>query len=156
MPATATRKPAQKPARRVNISRPVNGVHAVHMTIGTGEKAKHFGYYIASIPADFGLGFYVEKFATEQVEGEEAIYHVNIDLTGGHHSCTCKGGTYCGHCKHQEAILALLKSGKIQASQRRAKPEPKPAPMPADEHDTPVLYCPECRRHYLDRCECGV
>ncbi len=120
--ATKSRKRV-KPERRVTISPPVNGGYAMLMTIGTGDKAKRFGYYVDPIPADFGLGFRFEKFAIDKVEGAPSEYDVNIDLQRGFHSCTCKGNTYCGHCKHVESILALIKCGKIAAPQQPA-PEP--------------------------------
>ena len=116
--ATQTRRTVRsrrsvKPARRVYIGQPCNGVYAVSMIVGEGEKAKHYGYYLSPIPADFGLGFHFEKFAVEQVEGEPSDYDVNLDLARGYHGCTCKGNTYRGHCKHVESLLALIAAGKI-------------------------------------------
>jgi hypothetical protein len=126
----------------VNVSKPVNGTFAVHMTIGTGEKAKHFGYYLTPIPADLGLGFHVEKFGVEQIECEPSEYDVNLDLERGYHSCTCKGNTYHGHCKHVEALLSLIQSGKI------AVPAPKqPArrePWCSHCNDNPEMHCSHC------------
>ncbi len=111
--APKSRKPAVKPERRVEISKPVNGTVALHMTVGTGEKAKHFGYYVSRIPADFGLGFHFEKFETEKEEGKDSEYDVNIDMQTGRHTCTCNGHTYCGHCKHVEALVSLIRAGKL-------------------------------------------
>jgi hypothetical protein len=123
--ATKSRKRV-KPERHVTLGTPTNGVFALHMTIGTGEKAQHFGYYVQPMPADFGLGFHFEKFDVEKVEGEPSEYDVNIDLQRGYHSCTCKGNTYCGHCKHVESILALIKSGKIAVPAAKQPPAPEP------------------------------
>ena len=111
-----------KPERRVQMSKIVNGGFAIAMTIGSGETAKQFNYFVEPIPADFGLGFHFEKFIHQQVEGEPSEYDVNIDLQRGYHSCTCKGNTYCGHCKHVESILALIKSGKIAVPAERNPP----------------------------------
>jgi hypothetical protein len=110
---TRNRKPRPKPEPHVTLGIHTNGVYALHITIGTGDKAKHFGYYVRRIPAEFGLAFRFEKFETERVEGEPSDCDVLIDLDRGYHSCTCKGGTYHGHCKHAESILALIQSGKI-------------------------------------------
>jgi len=115
-----------KPERRLAIGTAGNGLFALAMTIGTGEKAQHFGYYVRRIAADFGLAFHFEKFRTEQVEGEPSEYDVLIDLQRGHHSCTCKGNTYCGHCKHVESVLALIKCGKIAVPSARPQAEPEP------------------------------
>jgi hypothetical protein len=123
--ATKPRKRV-KPERHVILGTPTNGVFALHMTIGTGEKAQHYGYYIQPVPADFGLGFHVEKFDVEKVEGAPSEYDVNIDLQRGYHSCTCKGNTYCGHCKHVESILALIKSGKLAVPAAKQQPAPEP------------------------------
>lgn len=122
---TKTRKPRPKPERHVTLGAATNGVYALHITIGTGEKAKHFGYYVRRIPADFGLAFRFEKFQTEKVEGEDSEYDVNIELESGRHSCTCKGGTFHGHCKHAESIVALIQSGKIDvpAAKQQTAPE---------------------------------
>lgn len=65
-------------------------------------------------------------FAERKRNGSED-YDVNIDLARGYHSCTCKGNTYSGHCKHVESILALIQSGKIDAPQ-----QPKPLPTPEE------------------------
>jgi hypothetical protein len=157
--ATVTQngKSRKQVERHVNISKPVGGVYALHMTIGAGEKARHFGYYLQQIPADFGLGFHVEKFGVEQVEGEPAEYDVHIDTERGYHSCTCKGNTYHGHCKHVEATLALLQSGRIQPNKPatvkpEAKSEAKPAPQPARKVN-PVCF--ECCKPYAD-CTCSI
>jgi hypothetical protein len=148
--ATVTQngKSRKQVERRVNISKPVGGVYAMHMVIGAGEKARHFGYYLEQIPADYGLGFHVEKFGTEQVEGEPTEYDVHIDTERGHHSCTCKGNTYHGHCKHVEAVLALIAAGKIKA---RIPATVKPEAKPATEH---TYYCPECRTSFTGA-SCG-
>lgn len=114
-------RPRVKPQRKVNISAPVNGNHAMSMIVGTGERAKHYGYYVHRIPSDFGLAFHFEKFSIDQVPGEPAEYDVLIDRQRGCHSCTCKGNTYCGHCKHVESILALIQRGKIAVPPQPAR-----------------------------------
>jgi len=100
--ATRTRKPRVKPARRVHL---YDGSPALlEMTIG----AETFSYWLKPLAADFGTSFEVRKLLADGGD----VYHVHIDEQG-HHSCTCKGGTYCGHCKHLEAVLALRKAGKL-------------------------------------------
>ncbi len=143
-----------KPERHVTIGTPCNNVFAIHMTIGTGETARHFGYYVQPIPTDFGLGFHFEKFDVEKVEGEPSVYDVNIDLQRGYHSCTCKGNTYCGHCKHVECVLALIKSGKIDvpAAKPEAAPKPQakqqPAPQPPEDGRCFECGCSIPARHF--------
>ncbi len=153
--ATKSRKRV-KPERRVQISKPVNGVYALAMTIGGGEKAKHFGYYVQPIPADFGLAFRFEKFSTEQEEGKDSEYDVNLDLQRGRHTCTCKGNTYSGHCKHVEALVSLIQSDKIAVptakpeapQQSQVKPDvqqpAKREPWCSHCNDNPNVYCHRC------------
>lgn len=122
---TSTTKQAPKsrkqPERHLRISKPVNGNYALAMTIGEGEKAKRFCYFLEPIAADFGLGFRFEKFIQDQVEGEPSEYAVNIDLQHGHHSCECRGFQRWHHCKHVEALVSLIRCGKI-AAQTQSKP----------------------------------
>ncbi len=128
--ATATKpRPLVKPERRVTLSQFVNNIACLSITsierrVRSEPKISVFGYFLHRIPADFGLAFRFEPFAEQKRNGSEE-YDVNIDLERGHHSCTCKGNTYCGHCKHVESILALIKSGKIDVptTQPQAKPE---------------------------------
>ncbi len=131
MTTASKSRPRVKPQRRVTISPPINGGYALLLTIGTGEKAKRFGYYVDRIPSDFGIAFHFTKFHIDRVEGEPSEYDVLIDLHRGDHSCTCKGNTYCGHCKHVESILALIKSGKIDVP--KTKPQPAPEPLPLED-----------------------
>lgn len=139
-----TCKPAQKPIRRVSTSAPHDGCYTVRLTVGEGDKAQRFDYYVTPIPADFGMGFRVEKFTW--VKGEESTYHVNIDARGN--TCTCKGGTYSGHCKHVEAIAALLKAGRIQPA---VKPQPEREPGVEDESKPSGCPCCGCSP---EACDC--
>jgi hypothetical protein len=114
--ATKARKPRPKPERRVHL---YDGFPMLlEMTIGPLS----YSYWLTPIPADFGLGFEVRKLIGDGGD----VYHAHIDTEAGHHSCTCKGGTYHGHCKHVESIVALIRSGKISvpAPQRPAAAVP--------------------------------
>jgi hypothetical protein len=158
---TQNRRSSKHVDPHFNLSKPVGGVYALHLTIGAGEKARSFGYYLQQIPADFGLGFHVEKFGVEQVEGEPTEYDVHIDTERNHHSCTCAGNTYHGHCKHVEAVLALIATGKIvaripaTAKPQQAAPQVQPEARPVTQaapsqpwceycNDKPGVYCEHC------------
>jgi hypothetical protein len=109
MTTTTKTRQRSKPSRRLSF---YPGVPAlVEMTITTGRKAETFSYWLEQIPADFGLGFEVKKLITDG----GTVYHVNLDLQHERHTCDCKGAEKWGHCKHQEAILALIKAGKLSA-----------------------------------------
>ncbi len=154
--ATRTRKSTRKPEpRHVSISKPVNGCYAIALTIGEGEKAKRYHYFLEPIAADFGIGFRFEKFVQDQAEGEPSEYAVNIDLQQGHHTCECKGflrhGMTCGKnrsadeqrgCKHVASVLSLLQSGRIQT------PASKPTRVV-----NPVCFL--CEQPY-EACRCTI
>jgi len=123
-------RPRVKPTRRVTLSEFINGIACLTMTViephvRTDPKITMFGYFLHRLAADFGLAFRFEPFAEQKRDGSED-YDVNIDPQRGHHSCTCKGNTYCGHCKHVESILALIKRGKIDVPSAKQQPAPEP------------------------------
>jgi hypothetical protein len=126
--STSTKpRPRVKPERRVTIGEFVNGIACMSIAVierrvRTEPKITVYGYFLHRLPADFGLAFRFEPFAEQKRNGSED-YDVNIDLARGYHSCSCKGNTYCGHCKHVESALALIKAGKIAVPQQPA-PEP--------------------------------
>jgi hypothetical protein len=98
------RKPRLQPQRSVRVFRG-NGHHVLLFTVGHEQT----GYYLETIPADFGAGFRLEKFACDGGE----LYYVNLDPDSGTNSCTCKGHSYRGRCKHVEALAVLRKAGRI-------------------------------------------
>jgi len=134
--ATATRnarKPRTKPERRVHLYNADGNPKLLEMTIG----AESFSYWLESIPADFGIGFEVRKLLPEI-----DVYHVHYDPARRLTTCDCKGGEHHGHCKHQEAILALIQCGKLAVPLVASKPEP-PAPRPqtADSRSEVCGFC---------------
>lgn len=115
MTATATkspktRKPAKKPERRVHLYGADSNPMLVEMTIGK----ESFAYFVKRIHADYGMGFEFQKFiAHGQSEPHEDTYHVHYDPARRLSTCDCLGGLHHGHCKHQEAIVALVQAGKL-------------------------------------------
>jgi hypothetical protein len=162
MNATKSRTRKQ-PERHLNIGRPTNGHYALCITTGTGDKAERRGYYVRQIPADFGgLAFHVEKFSTDQVEGEPREYDVLLDEQTGHHTCECLGQTRWGHrhpCRHITALLALLASGRIEVRRPVPVPTPKQAvavPVAAQtaEEETVALTAEPPKPRYCRHCGC--
>ena len=94
-----------KLARSARLGTEFNGVRAMLLTVGKLQT----GYYLSRIPADFGEAFRMEKFACDGGD----VYDVNLDAATGNHTCTCKGGTYHGHCKHIDALKTLREAGKL-------------------------------------------
>jgi hypothetical protein len=133
--------------RTLRLSRPVHGKFALLLTIHRTE----CGYYLEPQAADFGLLFRLEKFSTCQVEGEDSEYTVRLDMQKGFHRCTCKGNHYRQHCKHVDALLLLVKQGRIPADQVETMeltalpptPEPVAVPQPPPQ-EAKVNRCFEC------------
>jgi hypothetical protein len=71
-------------------------------------------YWLQELAVDFGRGFEVRKSPPAGIEPDGAVYHVHLDEVLGD-TCTCKGATYHGHCKHISAIRALIASGRLLA-----------------------------------------
>ena len=105
MIATRCRKPAE---RLVNVSKPINGVRAMKIV----QDGQACGYYLKPIPADFGVAFELEKFTGNTGTDEtERVYRLAVD--GERSACSCKGHARWNHCRHVEAVCALLKNGRI-------------------------------------------
>jgi hypothetical protein len=64
-------------------------------------------YWVSAQPADWGRGLRLEKPGTEGTD----VYDVLLDGTVG--SCTCKGHTYGGYCKHVDCVRALQQAGQL-------------------------------------------
>jgi len=112
--STATKSRQRvKPERRVHLYNADGNPKLLEMTIGKDT----FAYWLLILDADYGIGFEVRKMLPET-----DVYHVHYDPARRLSSCDCKGGEFHGHCKHQEAILALIQCGKL------AVPEPKHEP----------------------------
>jgi hypothetical protein len=127
MTATATksrtRKPAPKPERRVVLYGADSNPMVIEMTIGNAT----FAYFVKRLQADYGMGFEfrkVEVNGMSETDGE--TYHVHYDPARRLSTCDCKGSLHHGHCKHQEAILALIHAGKIAVPTTKPQPEPMP------------------------------
>jgi hypothetical protein len=121
-PATPTATTGRrKPGRKVAYHQINDRVGTLEMTIGEGEKAVTFGYYVEPVASDFGAAFTMTKYRTQQKPDEPAAYATLLDLSPedpGHprHSCECLGFLRWGHrspCKHVASLLALHRSGKL-------------------------------------------
>ncbi|MGH7223520.1 MAG: hypothetical protein ACRELF_09855 [Gemmataceae bacterium] len=117
-----------KSERRVHLYNADGNPKLLEMTIGKDS----FSYWLKIIDADYGIGLEVRKLVTDGINPpSDDVYHVHYDPARRLSSCDCKGGTFHGHCKHQEAILALIRAGKLSV------PEPKQQPSEPEEFDDP-------------------
>jgi SWIM zinc finger len=105
---TATRKPRQRRQheRTVKVlAAPSIGDPRTFLCITQDGKASH--YWIAPLAADFGKGFRFEK-SEPNGEAYDVLLENEQDA-----SCTCKGHTYGGYCKHVDCCRALVAAGKL-------------------------------------------
>ncbi len=77
---------------------------------GARGKVKSDLYVIAPLPSDWGLAFTVAKVGPDNVPAPEP-YHVMVD--GLHSLCGCRGFISHQHCRHLEAVRALIAAKKI-------------------------------------------
>ncbi|HWG47715.1 MAG TPA: hypothetical protein VN688_33430 [Gemmataceae bacterium] len=103
--ATKTRKPATKPARKATLGTLTNGKLILCITQGEDVRS----YLLTPIPSDFGTAYHLLKSDNGSDKGEA----YDVLLAGRDSSCTCKGNTYHGHCKHVESLTALLNAEKL-------------------------------------------
>jgi hypothetical protein len=95
------------------------------VTVGEGEKARKYGYYLEAIPADFGVAFRLTKLEHQVEAGMPDHYHVHLDPRG-RHSCECLGHLRHGHktvCRHVAACVALVANGKLPGKPATPAPE---------------------------------
>jgi hypothetical protein len=106
--ATRTRKPRQRrPHERsaAVLIRPSEGQPLTLVRITQDGEPAH--YWLGAQPSDYGRAFRLERSG---LEGDSS-YDVLLDAGGD--SCTCKGHTYGGYCKHVDALRALTQAGKL-------------------------------------------
>ena len=102
---TATRKTAKKFERSAKLLTLSNGRKVLSLTIGDDMQA----YGLTPLPSDFGVALRLDK--ADRGDGQRDGY--DVLLNGRESSCTCKGNTYRGHCKHVEALGKLQSLGKL-------------------------------------------
>jgi hypothetical protein len=100
-----------KPARSLRLSAPAhtNGARLLVLTVGKLT----VGYYVEPLPTDFGRGFKLAKFAEGGGDADETEYLVSVDTDTWNSECSCKGHTYAGHCKHADALAALVAACRL-------------------------------------------
>jgi hypothetical protein len=102
-------KPRPQPARHVRLVSPPDGLATGVIRITVGKASTD--YSVRAIPSQVGgAAFELVKLGLE-AGGE--TYHVLLTGDTNHDSCTCKGSVAHGHCKHRDAIAALVAAGRL-------------------------------------------
>jgi hypothetical protein len=96
----SARKPRSKPARS--------------LTVLEAPAARFDGFGAIRITEGKKVDLYLVAWAFEKLDGElNTVETYDVLLAGQESSCTCKGNTYCGHCRHVEALTALDARGQL-------------------------------------------
>src|SRR5260370_18560379 len=107
MNATATRRLRQRREHQRSVKvlvAPAAGNPMMFVRITQDGKASY--YWISPLASDFGRAFRFEK---PEIDG--GAYDMLLHQGGD--SCTCKGHTYHGYCKHVDCCKALIAAGKL-------------------------------------------
>ena len=107
------------------------------MARSQARRVESFTYLAREIPAA-GMGHGCRGFEVEKLdpfqEPTGEVYHVLIDTRDGYSSCDCLGGEAHGHCKHREALAALIKAEQLPARYRSGGDMAANDPIGFDEH----------------------
>jgi hypothetical protein len=115
MTTSSKARPRVKPERRIRVLKPIsdNSAGVLAITIGKEEGV----YAIRPIPADFGVAYRLIK--GDLVEEPDNTLRLrdaaeyDVLLNGRESSCTCKGNTYRGRCKHVDGLTTLRQRNLI-------------------------------------------
>lgn len=107
---TTASKPRQrvKPERRAQVVRGGN-----RTTLSLSINGVETLYYLEAVPSDFGTAFRLTKVKGEWDGLRRLDEPYDVLLAGHESSCTCKGNTYRGHCKHVDALTTLRQRNLI-------------------------------------------
>ncbi len=105
------RKPRPRPDRTVRLTLVPDAAHESPGLVNITEGGKLTSFLVWAIPSDFGRAFRLEKFTTHRRGDDDAEYHVCLEGNGG--TCECKGFLRWSHCRHVEALHALVNAGEL-------------------------------------------
>jgi hypothetical protein len=120
--ATKPRKRV-KPERRATLGTMTNGKMVLWIT----QDGETRGYLLTPLASDFGTAYQLLKADN----GDSQTEKYDVLLNGREISCTCPGHTYRHKCKHVDALLALVRAGKL------CVPEPEQQPSEVCAFDDP-------------------
>ena len=95
-----------KPPRTVSLTRTTHGKLVLWIT----QAGKTRAYILTPVASDWGQAFTLGK--ADNGDGSMDTYCVLID-NHHHHSCDCAGFTFRNKCRHVDALLALIRAGKL-------------------------------------------
>ena len=97
-----------KPERRVHVVRGGD-----RTTLSLSINGVETLYYLETMPSDFGNAFRLTKVKGEYDGLRRLDEPYDVLLSGNESSCTCKGHTYRGHCKHVDGLTVLRQRNLI-------------------------------------------
>jgi hypothetical protein len=104
----ASRKPRSKPSRTARLERQGGNLSLVITQRWASGRVQQDRYWLAEIYAvPAGRGFTLRKQG-----GDYATYDTLVNSPEGP-LCDCLGHEKHGHCKHAEALTALIQAGKL-------------------------------------------
>ena len=108
-----TRKyvPTTQRERKVRLLAWLTDLRAGVLRIVEEGKASPDFYHVCEIGSDYGRGFCLQKMVNGNPTTCEEPYHVCLRPVAS--TCECKGFLRHGHCRHVEALTALLEADKL-------------------------------------------
>ena len=107
---TTGSKPVSRSVRWLSRLDRCTGIVEIRLTFA--KRSEFFRYFVSPVAIDYGVaGAALEKIGADGSCTGGEVYHVHLDTIRS--SCTCKGNTFCGHCKHVEALTALVSVNKL-------------------------------------------
>ena len=101
---TATK--TRKPNRTVTLGTTTSGKRILWIT----QDGKTRAYVLTKLLSKYGTTFTLGK--ADNGDGHMETYTVYFDSCG-HASCDCAGHSFRKHCRHVDALLALIAAGKL-------------------------------------------
>jgi hypothetical protein len=109
MSSSTPTRPRVKPARHVGLVIPPDGGASGVVRITAGRVSAD--YALRPIPSQIGgRAFELTKLGL-LADGE--CYHVRLTGDARQDSCDCRGHVAHGHCKHVDALAALVAAGRL-------------------------------------------
>lgn len=123
MRKTTKKRERRQHERSITVVRRREVAGTTELTVCLKQDGESTFYRVLPVSSDFGEAFSVEK---PEWERDSERYDVLLDENVGD-SCSCKGFTYHGYCRHVDGLHALRTAGKLPLPVIHAEPVPEVA-----------------------------